>query len=455
VDSAQRVSRAVRPRPAGDGAAVFLGSDPTTQRKACLVGIQGLIVLLWAWSWLPQLIDLLQIGRQSVEIGQVAQRSPAAGAAYSAIIALLAVLSVVLIVSAAFSAHRVSASSLGLLLAPWLSMNFVYVLQGGRSNETLIFPLVVIALAVNSEFSCAIYPLLRRLIIVTAGTSLILGLTQPQMYLSDPARAVSNDKALVGNLLLNGLMPTSNQLGILMALGIPLLAITSARRTKWIWVAVCMAALVWSASRTSLAAAIFVFAVVLIASKGGTAAAKNLIRPAAAIAGIATLTFPFLFTDPQTFSSRVNIWRTCLSYVTDGHLLTGVGTLSLREVSAITTAIGAIPSTGHNTFVTSITVGGLIAVTAVASLYLVFLHRATAIYSTDRYPLVFFLTLMALSVLEDPPRGFVISPSSFLILPLLAMPFAAWNSRLRGLTTDYAEIRPRGGSRRQNEHVAS
>lgn len=385
------------------------------------LGVRLLILFLWCWSWLPQLIDLLIVGRQSPGLRTVAERSELASATYIAIIAAILATALFLVVVSILSGQPFSTASIFVILTPWVALNGVYVFQGGRITEVLLFPLVAIAFVLNYDCLRNAYGLLRSLILITAISSIALGIAQPNLFLSDPRFQVSSDKAIVGDLLLNGLFPTSNQLGVTLALGIPLLVTASGKRTRWLGTAIALSAMVWASSRTALAATAVVLLVMAILPRGRTRATGRVIRPLVLAFTVLGILLPFILTTPSLLSGRVSIWRTSLDHVVNTDLFFGAGAMIFREVSPVTTRIGAITATGHNVFVSIFTIGGILAVLAMSLLFVTYLDRAVSTFDADPYPLLFLLALSAMSVLEDPLRGFVIAPSSFLIIPVIAM----------------------------------
>lgn len=412
----QRRNEPVGERPRAG--AIALRPTPTVQAAVC-----ALVVALWAWAWVPQILDLLYIGRQNVVFGQNAVRSASAASVYKVIVGCIGALSVALILSGLASARRNYLGPVLVLLAPWAALSGAYVVQGGRNNELLLYPLVAVAFALNWNSTEIVYRSLRVLIVITALSSLALGAMQPGLFLSDPSQFSSNEKALFGGLLLNGLFPTSNQLGLALALGIPILIVTGRDRSRWTAVGLVLFTLVWTSSRTAIIVSVMLIAVTILLGPR--------MRQALMIARVVAVSFaalvvavPFIFTDPTSFTNRARIWQTALSFTLDDtvRLSFGSGAMVFREVSPVTYTIGTTAGTGHNVFVTVVTIGGLLAVIAVALLWVTYFRSASQVFVSDRLPLIFLLALTGLSMIEDPLRAFVIGPQSFIFVPLLAMP---------------------------------
>lgn len=396
--------------------------------KAVKVGVAALVITVWALAWAPQLLDLLYIGRQNVGFGEIARRSEPAATAYRLIIGCIGALSVALILNglAAASARRNHVAPTLLLITPWAALYGTYIFDGGRNNEILLYPIVAIAFAFNWVCLETAYRTLRGLIVITAATSMVLGALQPSLFLSDPSRIGVNDKALVGDLLLNGLFPTSNQLGLALAFGIPLLIVTGRGKIRWASAGLVMFTMLWAASRTSIIVSLVVIAVLMLAQLG-VRQGLSISRSAAVVAACLVFAVPFIFTDPGSFTNRARIWQAGLYFTFDQTvtLLFGSGAMVFRQPSPVTYAIGAPAGTGHNVFVTMITIGGFLAIAGLVLLWSSYLASAVKLFEADHFPLIFLLTLTSLSAIEDPLRAFIVGPQAFVIVPLLAMPLAA------------------------------
>lgn len=410
---------------ANDRSDVELADERQPVPRALRALVVAEVVLVWCWSWLPQMVDLNEIGRQNPGLGQVAQRSALAAEVYTVVMTAILCVALAIVYWAVILRHRVYLGRLVVLLLPWVALNGIYVAEGGTKNEVLALPVVLAAFALTAGCLPTVYVVLRQLVLVTAVSSLVLGIWQPDMFLSDPTQELGNEKAIVGHLLLNGLFPTSNQLGVALALGLPLLVLGGSRITKVVGIPAVLAAMIWAASRTSLAA-VGITLLVLMVARPGRAGSKAVFKGAAVAGGLLVVFVPFVFTNPDEFTGRGAIWQASYAHVFDGfhHLLLGNGAMTYQVPSPVTLAVGAITNTGHNAFVTTLTVGGLVAAAALVLLWMFYFGRAAAAYRSDPLPLIFLLTLTMVSVLEDPFRAFIVDPSGFIVLPLLAMPMA-------------------------------
>lgn len=389
---------------------------------ASRVGVQGLTISLWLWAWLPQMIDLLKIGRQYPGLGSVAQRSATAGTAYVAIVIAIGACAILLVAIAIAKGLPMAAGMTLTLLAPWVLLNGTYVINGGRNNEVLLFPLAILAYALHCRSIVSAYGSIRFLTVLTAASSLVLGLVSPHLFLSDPLRQAANEKAVIGDLLLNGLFPTANQLGISLAIGLPVVLLAAGSKTRWPAVAVIATAIVWASSRTAIVTAVVTCLIYFATARANWKVARDVMGVATIGAGALVLAAPFVLSDPTKLSGRVAIWRTGLEFVQEGNLLRGGGAMVFRDVSPVTMAIGSVTGTGHNMFVTIVTVGGIPALLACIGLWATYLVRSFGRFPLDRIPLASILVVTTLAIDEDPLRAFVVAPSAFLLAPLLAMP---------------------------------
>ncbi len=379
-----------------------------------------LVTCMWLWSWLPQLIDRVGLGRQTVVFGAAARRSSEAQSAYVLIISMLVLISLILIFVEIQRRGVPGGGAIILVLVPWASCNALYVATGGRNTEILVFPLVAVALLLGLRGNVEIERPLRIILAVTLISSCLLGAFLPTYFLSQNEETISNEKAIIGTQLLNGLLPTSNQLGIVVALGLPLILTTRKAWARRALLALAAAVLLWSATRTALASgAVVVLLWYFVRPLMRTEAFSRLSALAVATGlGLAAV-IPFAVSDTADFSRRALIWKVSLSNAFEADPFTGLGSFVFRAPSSVTEGVGAITNTGHNLFVSAFAIGGVISVLAVTWFLICVAQSAVMAATVDVVPLMTLVAVAFLAPLEDPFRGFVIAPASFLLLPLL------------------------------------
>lgn len=398
--------------------------QPTSARRPSagrMTALATLIILLWLWSWLPQLLDLNIIGRQMVYFKESPERSSQAEAAYRLVVSSIFIVSVLLLLP---SLRESSSRRLGLsflMLVLWSALHLRYVVDGGRNNEVLLGLLVLVAFARNAEHLAGCLHVLRWLVFLTAGVSLCLALVSPETYLTAAGDRIVNEKALMGTRLLTGLFPTSNQLGVALASGAVLCLGFQRRILRQLALATVLVALVFASSRTALGAgvAIVTFHVWLHFNPRINRARFWVYVSMAALAVAAIL--PALTSDRTLFTNRVAIWQDVIGYWLGGHFWLGGGTMILREVSDLTLKIGAIAGTGHNVFITLIAVGGGLALLMTTAVLLLAVQGAYNQFCQTPLLLSCLAAVYLLCALEDPFRGFIVAPTSFITLPVLVM----------------------------------
>lgn len=366
------------------------------------------------------MLDTLAFGRRTIALGQVVEQSVGAGFAFRGI-AIGLILCAILGGWRAFLKNgRVRLGDSLVLLLPWVSLNGAYWVGGGRYLEIVMAPVAILTLLALRPCSSAVYQILRLLVVFTAVGSLVLGLAWPDLFLSDPGEVLFNEKAFIGTQVLNGLYSHSNQLGINLAIGIPLLMTTGVGRFRWVSVAATLLALAWSSSRTAILAACLVLVLILTLRFCKALGVRRMLwSTATCVAGAVVVAMPLVAQNPEAFSGRVAIWKTSLEVVGDGNLLAGAGALVFREASDVTLALGAAPNTGHNVFITVLTIGGVVALIFSCALWVALFARARRAFTLDEYPSQFVFLITFLSIVEDPLRAFVIGPAFFIVVPMV------------------------------------
>lgn len=402
-----------------------------------------LVVSMWLWAWLPQLIDRVGLGRQTVIFGAAARRSSEAQLAYVVIIAAMLIAALVIIFVEVQRGSVPGGGVATLVLAPWVGYNALYVATGGRNTEVLVFPVVVIALLLCLRTRQDIYKTLRILASVTIVSSLALGTFLPGYFLSQNDETISNEKAIFGAQLLNGLFPTSNQLGIFIALALPLLFTVRAPWLRRVLLFLAVAVLLWSAARTAIASGMVVALlwcavrpIVRVESFARVVAISSVIG-----LGIAAL-LPFAVSDTSDFSRRALIWEVSLSKAFEARPFFGLGTFVFRSPSPVTEGVGAITNTGHNLFVSAFTIGGVVALLAIMGFLVAWLRSAVMLAADDLVPLMTLLAVAFLAPLEDPFRGFVVAPASFVLAPVVTYCLRAGGMRAGSANDTAPQPRP-------------
>jgi len=366
------------------------------------------IVVFFAYTALPPLLDILGGGRlppgvygiavlPKTALGQVATQL--------LLVALLAVCAVAMYASrAAILRHNAVIATLVVMCA--LSLLFSYA-RGDASLSSLV------SLVLNLTVGIAIWrmavPLAELRIFGHVGAalalgSLIWGLVDDRAWMLGTVATVEQTKAFVGTGLLAGPYPHMNNLGMSVAMALPFASLISSRKLRRAEYGVMAAALLLSASRTSIIAlgAALAGAVVISLVKGRVA------RRAAAVVGFGLATgmavvLPWLVSDPHAFTSRGNIWLVA-RHAFLGSPIYGHGLGAFGGGSVLTADMGWIAGAAHNLVLHYAVVGGALGAMCIVALLSIACARSVALIDESLAPFVFVLIITVLAVTEMPFR---------------------------------------------------
>lgn len=362
---------------------------------------QLLIVLVWLRVIVPSAIIVLDFGRLALE-------NPAAGSAtspladragtlLSATICSVALLLIVRNFKAAPARHI---GWLFAFLAPAVAL-FASDLVNGTSPGALTlaaYPLVGLAVWLASP-PITVLATSGYVTVVVAAGSLIWGLVAPGLA---ALPTVAGSKALFQGLLA-GPFIHSNLFGMALVLGLPFVLMIDRAWFRRIGVVAVVAALVWSAARTSQGAAAALLLVHLMmrrAPRSLPIAAKATLALGAAL----VVFVPLATSDPDAFTQRGRIWMRGFSYWQEQPVL-GWGSTFFSRLMRQVNDVGRWAFHGHNLFVNTLVVGGLLTVVAVAALLALAAIRAARLATSD-HPgaFVFLVAALFISCLEGAYR---------------------------------------------------
>ncbi|MWV73242.1 O-antigen ligase family protein [Rathayibacter rathayi] len=233
--------------------------------------------------------------------------------------------------------------------------------------------------------------------------SLLTGLTD-QGWMREDALLAGETKALIGTRLLAGIFPQMNVLGMTMALGLPFVLLLRTRRARYSGLAIVVANLVLSASRTSLIAAgitILVAVVLRLVRHSGTR--RVLAVGAVVMAATAVVLLPMVVHDRSALTSRGAIWMSSMSVIPD-HLVFGLSTNAFTKEGILPRLIGHTPWHGHNLFASTMVWGGLVLLAALVVFLVSVLVRSLTYFDRSMVSYLFVLMLLACSLAEMPLR---------------------------------------------------
>lgn len=384
------------------------------------VGALTAILLMWLHGWLPNLISAAAGGRGVIRgLEAIAPESPLASLMYQVLlVGVLAALVASSLASIPALAGLRPAPYFALLLA-WAAIVVLPALTGASAlgSSQVLFPLLLLPLAAGAVTKELLYRALMLMTVFMAVLSVVMGLSVDIAFMPRDW-SLDAEKALIGDQILAGPYSHSNLLGVAMVLGLPLVLTQLKGAYRFLSLAFVIVAIVWSASRISLAVTVVILLIALIALVARREKSRLPLLLAAIGAAATMLLLPLLTTDKTFATGRGRIWIEALRFQGEGPLI-GHGPTAFRVDNALTSTLAYYSTTGHNTLVTVYVTGGIIAVAAAAAYFFQVLRFSSRIYPTDRVPLVFLGALLWACVLEDPIRGLDFGAHSYIVFPML------------------------------------
>ena len=348
-------------------------------------------MLSWALVVLPRTVQSLTAPKFRTTIG--VEAAPYGVLAQLAERGLSGSLALVCVAAVLLSARRLSLRALPLLavlIAPWVVTVVRDAYAGTTPGTTAaLYPLVAAAL-------WAARPHLRVLAVVghltgaTAALAVAMGALVPAagVYRSAAGDLISPDKQILPLGLLIGPFTDSNNLGQLLVVGAPALLAVRRSRAALAWLAVVLAALVWSSSRSSLVAAAGAGAVVAVVALARTSGVRALLASLGGATALATVSLvPLLTVASATtgaarastadlaFTNRGYVWRLSLEAFSQ-RPLTGWGSDWYADVARYANPLGGFAYHGHNQLVQQLVTTGVLGTAALVVLALTGLGMA-------------------------------------------------------------------------------
>ncbi len=407
-----------------------LETDPAIVHRSQLGSVLILVAIatLWFYGWAGNFVLTLQLGRYDNQaLNAAVLTTPLVSAIFQAlmygtILALMAAIVVSLKAANTPPLHLLIA-----LLGPWVVLYpLFFVVRGIEfARQDTLFPLVVTAIYFVRPAIGQIARLIAALATISASASVAIGLFASSVALMPPSW--DEGKAFIGSSALAGIYGHSNHLGTMLALSVPFIICVYKGAKRNICLAIIVAALIWSASRASLASVAAFCVLALMLGENGLPRRRNrnsAFLLAAIFAGISiAIWLPLATADPTAYSNRGRIWQASVEFWSRSPWM-GWGADVLRKRSELTLYIDAIPRSSHNVWLTFATAGGLLALIALVIAGATVTLRAVAMYRAgEALPLLFVFMLVLLSIAEDPVGVLHAQPQSFLVWPALAFMF--------------------------------
>ncbi len=262
-----------------------------------------------------------------------------------------------------------------ILLAPWIYLITRDLYAGVHLHlQDLEYPAIVIAVWV-------LRPPLRKLALLgylaalLALISVLMGvfLKAKGLYHASNGDLVPLDKKILPWGILVGPLTSENNLGQALVLGLPLIGLARSRLVKLVVILLTSYAIVWTASRSSIAALAVGGLIALALQVPG----RKLRQVVAAVAVLATalvmIAIPVSTSVGTDFSNRGYIWITSLRAWSQ-HRVFGLGSRYYSSLAKYEEGLGGQAFHGHNTFVQMVAVGGAVGLILVATMAVVSLR---------------------------------------------------------------------------------
>ena len=265
------------------------------------------------------------------------------------------------------------------LLAPWIYLITRDVYAGVHLHlQDLEYPAIVIAVWV-------LRPPLRKLVLlgylagVLALVSVLMGvfLKAKGLYHASSGDLVSLDKKILPWGILVGPLTSENNLGQVLVLGLPLIGLARSRLVKLVVILLTGYAIVWTASRSSIAALAVGGLIALALQVPGRRLRQFVATVLLLAAGLVMIAIPVSTSDGTAFSNRGYVWITSLR-VWSQHRFFGLGSQFYSSLARYEEGLGGQAFHGHNTFVQMVVMGGAICLVLVAAMALVSLGSAVS-----------------------------------------------------------------------------
>lgn len=387
------------------------------------------VIVVWAYSVVPAVVETALIDRQHYKEGKTAS-NPLVVALDDALSIAVPILAVgLLLLMLLFS--KVTGESLLLVVAPGLVLAANELVHGREPTLGLLITSAVGTLLVIARVKPRDLGILGYLGALVAAAAIALSYLDPsKVFISGGSETF--EKSLTGTSLLSGIFSNANVFGMFLALALPF-AFTARRWwVRWPLIGVIAWALVLSSSRTALAGAAVVLAVIALSRVLPQPAFRVVAVVGLVAACIASVRVPFTETDPEAYTFRGAIWMFNRDEL-GGHWLFGLGAHWYADNYAmLSNALSSAASHGHNLVLTTLVMGG--AVTLAAWAAVIVTAFVSSLRDTDRRQqavgVAFVLGLIVIGVTETPFGMLGWGPlSSSTVLPLFVLAARHWIER--------------------------
>lgn len=384
----------------------------------------ALIIAAAAWAVVPGYLQL-QFGiRPGAGLGNVEVTTPSATLAKGALLYLVYALSAAAVLGSIVRRVR-SQAWLLIYLAPWLALTISSFAATRSFTVTSLIYLAIGTAVLDHPDKMRLLKAVGVLTAWVAAISILMTFTTSNAVFSQAQ--VPDAKAIIGSTLLNGPFYHPNTLGLVLALGFPWAFLIQRRAWRRFSLVLILFALVWSASRTSLLAVMVGLVVAglwllfrRVSRQTGLLVGLPLIALYVAVIPIGAILVATA--RPDSFSARGVIWDASLALFREKPVL-GWGSDIYVSIEQTRSAIGSLAFHGHNMFVNTLTVAGIVGVVALVLLYFKILAKSWrfgnsgADITLAMWPVVF----ICLGWLEVPTTFYTFGYTSWVVWVPLAV----------------------------------
>jgi O-antigen ligase len=336
-----------------------------------------LIVLTWLAVVLPRMVQSLTAPKHETLVNDDIPYSAATAFLSHLLTVLVIGWCVVVIARRSTDLPTDRRRVLVILLAPWIYLITRDVYAGVHFHlQDLEYPAIVIAVWV-------LRPPIRKLVLlgylagVLALISLLMGifLKAKGLYHASSGDLVPLDKEILPWGVLVGPLTSENNLGQVLVLGLPLIGLARNRTVRWAVIVLTTYTIVWTASRSSIAALAVGGIIAVVLQVPWRRARPALAAIMLLAAGLVMIAIPVSTSDGTDFSNRGYIWITSLRAWSQ-HRVFGLGSQWYSSLARYEEGLGGAAFHGHNTFVQMVIMGGAVGLILVAAMAVVSLGSA-------------------------------------------------------------------------------
>ena len=388
-----------------------------------------LILLSWAVVLMPRLVQSLTAPKYRTTVDEPLPYTALAALVERGVELLLIAWCLLIVLRGLRSLPGDRRTALVFLMSPWIFMvcRDLYV-DTKPKIATLLWPVVIIAIWI-------LRPRLERLALLgwlvgfTAVLAIVMAFVLPEKGILSAlgGSLVEPDKQILSYGILIGPFTDGNNLGQFLSLGLP--AILLIRRPGWrlVLAGVTVFAIVFSSSRSSIAAALLSLVAVALLSAVPRITRVVLAGLIITAAAAAIVLIPVLNSTDEGFTNRGFIWRVSLGVWMHDAPVIGNGSRYYTAIGDYANPLGGNAFHGHNQFVQTVVTGGLIYLVLTAAMLAVLGVAAARWVRHGRlFPTVFLLAFFVSCTLEvsfgTVDRGFLFAVTT---LPMAWIAFAA------------------------------